>query len=163
MLSTFDLFHKHLEYKDGNLFWKIPTARWVNPGDIVGQSVMPNGYLRIGFLRKRYYLHRIIFFMHHGYFPKNVDHINGDRRDCRIENLRDASVQRNNMNRSKSEGTSSQYKGVHWRKDRQKWQAYIKFNKKKASLGCFHDEKDAARAYNQKAIELFNTRNLYNN
>jgi hypothetical protein len=56
---------------------------------------------------------------------------------------------------SRNERTTSKYTGVHYYKDRGKWQAYINKDKKRYSLGYFKDESEAAKAYNIKAIELF--------
>lgn len=44
--------------------------------------------------------HRVVWFLHHGYWPKEIDHINRDGRDNRIENLRDVSHHVNVMNKS---------------------------------------------------------------
>jgi hypothetical protein len=61
----------------------------------------------------------------------------------------------NSRNRTKLQNTSSVYNGVSWKKGQQKWEARIKdINGRKLYLGCFNNEKDAARAYNNKAIEL---------
>jgi hypothetical protein len=98
------------------------------------------------------YLHR--FIMNVPMRNPIVDHINGDKLDCRRENLRKCSKQENNRNASKREKTtSSKYKGVYKHKD--KWRAYIYLNKKKISLGCYENEIDAALAYDKKAKELF--------
>lgn len=51
--------------------------------------------------------------------------------------------------------TSSKYKGVHWRKDINKWVARISHRNKRIHLGCFDDEREAAKAYNEKALELW--------
>lgn len=150
-----DNFHEYFEYRDGHLYWKKKAARWIVIGSATAEHRTPNGYMRIGLHRKRYFLHRVIFHMHHGYFPKFVDHINGIRDDNRIENLREATGTQNHANQIKREGLSSQYKGVHWRKDRGKWSAQIKLNRQSIRLGCFSNEEDAARAYDQKATELF--------
>ncbi len=88
--------------------------------------------------------------------PKNIqtDHINGNKLDNRRENLRICSRSENNMNRHKVRG-KSKYKGVGWFKQTQCWQAYISKNYKIIHLGLFKSEKEAAKAYNQKAKELF--------
>ncbi|MGL5013631.1 MAG: HNH endonuclease [Bacteroidales bacterium] len=150
-----EVFHEFFEYREGNLFWKKKSAKWTAVGGPVAPYVMPNGYLRVGLKGKRYYAHRLIYCMFHNEMPQAVDHINGDRSDNRIENLRAATTRKNNQNRTKSEGTSSQYKGVHFRKDRQKWQVQIKHHGKSIRLGCYFCEKEAALAYNKKAVELF--------
>ena len=85
-----------------------------------------------------------------------VDHINHDKLDNCVSNLRWVSNQQNSMNKTKtSSNTSSKYKGVSFDRKRNKWAVAIKINNKKKFLGYFVDEKDAARAYNNKAVELF--------
>ena len=99
--------------------------------------------------QKKLKLHRVIMNVTN---PKIVvDHINGDGLDNRKCNLRICSHKENMMNRVKQNDTTSKYKGVWWDKDMKRWRAYIG-NKK---LGSFKLEVDAAKAYNEKAKELF--------
>lgn len=84
-----------------------------------------------------------------------VDHIDGDKSNCQLNNLRIATNQQNQMNRKKTIGTSSKYKGVHWYTRHQLWSAAIHFNYKKIFLGYFSNERKAAKAYDTKAKELY--------
>lgn len=84
-----------------------------------------------------------------------IDHKDRDRTNNHLTNLRYVSIQENNMNRGKHGNTSSQYKGVSWQKHRSKWKAGIKVNGKNIHLGVFENEEDAAKAYNEKAFELY--------
>lgn len=84
-----------------------------------------------------------------------TDHINGNGLDNQRKNLRPATVQQNNRNARKQEGTTSQYKGVCWRKDKKKWNAYIMVDRKRLHLGYFTDEKEAAKAYDAAAKKHF--------
>lgn len=85
-----------------------------------------------------------------------IDHINGDRLDNRRCNLRMCKKEDNNKNRRVNKSkTSSQYKGVTWRKHAKAWKAYIKLNQKQIHLGYFKNEFDAAIAYNKAAEQLF--------
>ena len=84
-----------------------------------------------------------------------VDHINRNPLDNRKENLRLADYSDNAANRTKTLYTTSQYKGVSFRASRNCFQAEITFDGKRHYLGNFKDEKLAAKAYNDKAIELF--------
>jgi hypothetical protein len=78
------------EYRnDGYLIRKIKTSNSVKTGDIAGCDT-GNGYKKIRAFGKPYLSHRLIFFWHYGVFPKEIDHINGDTVDNRIENLRAA-------------------------------------------------------------------------
>jgi hypothetical protein len=83
-----------------------------------------------------------------------LDHINGDIRDNRVENLRWASKSENGMNRSKQKNNASGYKGVYWNRGSNKWRAYIKRDGKDHHLGYFKTAEEAAEAYNKAAIEL---------
>ncbi len=84
-----------------------------------------------------------------------VDHWNGDGLDNRRFNLRSATAGQNLQNQQKQVGRTSRFKGVAWRKDLGKWQAYIHFQRSRQHLGYFVDEEKAAMAYNEAATSLF--------
>lgn len=85
-----------------------------------------------------------------------VDHINRNSLDNRRMNLRIANKSTNAMNSKKRIGKlTSKYKGVSFRKDRNKYRAYITYKQKTFNLGHFTEENDAARAYDKKALILF--------
>lgn len=82
-----------------------------------------------------------------------IDHINNNRLDNRMINLRSVTTGVNNHNKNKKEGCTSQYIGVC--KNRNKWQAEISYEGKKEHLGLHQTEIEAAQAYNKKAKELY--------
>jgi len=84
-----------------------------------------------------------------------VDHKNGDGLDNQRQNLRAATSGQNLQNQHKQIGCTSRFKGVTWRKDLGKWQAYIHFQRSRHHLGYFVDEQRAAAAYDQAALRLF--------
>jgi len=85
----------------------------------------------------------------------DVDHINHNCLDNRRCNLRTCSRSENSYNQIKSPNKTSKYKGVVWHKQLKKWQTSIMLNRRSVYLGCFVDEIDAARIYDEKAKELF--------
>lgn len=103
--------------------------------------------------RKTLYLHRILLNPGNQY----IDHINGNKLDNRKENLRVASRSQNAMNTNKLKNKTSIYKGVYLYKRTGKWIARISLNGKCYSLGCFVNEIDAAKAYDNAAIKFFGT------
>lgn len=84
-----------------------------------------------------------------------TDHINGNGIDNRKCNLRIATHSENIRNTQKQKGCTSKYKGVYWNKTDKIWRAKIFFNKKRIHLGSYDKEIDAAKAYNNKAKELY--------
>jgi hypothetical protein len=90
-----------------------------------------------------------------------IDHININKFDNRIQNLRIVSASSNNQNKEKNKNCSSKYIGVY--KNKKKWISTINKNYKKYYLGSFINEVDAAIAYNNKAIELYGNNCKINN
>lgn len=98
------------------------------------------------------YMHRIIMNAPKG---MTVDHINGDKLDNRRENLRLCEHAENMRNMKKHKDNKSGYKGVSWNKYHKRWVATIGFNYEHIRIGFFDNIHDAARAYNERAKELF--------
>lgn len=84
-----------------------------------------------------------------------VDHINRDRMDNRKSNLRIADYTLNGFNKGKQSNNTSGYVGVSWDKQKQKWEAHIKINRKKKFLGYFDDVGDAVKARHDAEIEYY--------
>ena len=83
-----------------------------------------------------------------------VDHIDGDRLNNTRANLRAATRSQNGYNRGKTKSNTSGYKGVGWHKAAGKWAAFIQYDKIPKHLGLFKCKHEAARAYNNAALEL---------
>ena len=103
------------------------------------------------------YMHRLIAGTPRG---METDHINGNGLDNRRSNLRIATPSQNSANTGKpkrpnGERHTSQFKGVSWDKSRGKWQAKITVARKCRNLGRYEVEADAARAYDNAAVEAW--------
>lgn len=130
---------------DDDDFEKLSKMNWRNE----------KGYAKSGGAYNSVYMHRIIM---NPPEDMQIDHINGKTLDNRKCNLRIVTEAQNKYNRCKYGGkrkNKSGYKGVWKPKNSNKYTAEIRFNYKKYYLGVFDVPEDAAKAYNEKAIELF--------
>jgi hypothetical protein len=97
-------------------------------------------------------LHRFIMSVNH---PKiDVDHEDHNGLNCQRSNLRPCVRGENNGNQTKTRG-ASQFKGVSWDSSRMLWRTFITVHNTSKFLGRFHDERDAALAYDVAARAAF--------
>jgi len=116
------------------------------------------GYARVNVGKRTLFAHRIIYAVVTGKMPEgDIDHINGDRIDNRIQNLRDVSQLENGHNRKKQKNNSSGFQGVYWDAHAQKWRARICVNKQAIHLGLFEDINDAVQARKMAKIKYHPT------
>ena len=114
-----------------------------------------DGYACLSYRRGPIPLHRIIYLLLEGRLSTKdnpIDHINQNKLDNRIENLRLASRSKNAANK-KVRPNKSGYRGVYPSKD--KWIAQISIEGKVKALGRFSSKEDAALAYNRAALQLW--------
>jgi hypothetical protein len=119
------------------------------------------GYIVVSINKKKYYAHRLAWFYVHGEWPEHhIDHINGDRSDNRISNLR-KSTNSENMQNIKGPRVDNKFNllGVCFDKQRQKFLAQIKLNGKNKYLGRFDNPDLAHEAYMaaKRKFHEFNT------
>lgn len=131
---------------------KLYRAKTTSASAIRGQEVnysSSNGYLQVRIRRSPYAVHRIIWYLNTGIEPGNliVDHIDGNKQNNRIENLRLATSSQNRFNQKIRKDNSSGYKGVAWVKDKNKFRAVIHFNGKCKFLGYYKTAIEAHQAY----------------
>lgn len=124
-------------YEDGNLIWKQPTGRRISVGQVAGRN--NNGYRMIGFMGKEYMAHRLVFMFHHGYLPPEVDHIDGNRSNNKIDNLRAATHAENLRNQRLKSSNTSGLKNVGWAKREQRWRVRVTIDGKDKHIGYFKD------------------------
>jgi len=149
--ETYTLFlecHRLFYYDNGALVRKITTGSSASAGSRVGCS-RGLKYPQVRVLSKGHSAHRIIYLLQQGWLPEQVDHINGDISDNRIENLRAATHAQNQQNRKLQSNNASGVKGVYFNKLQKQWVAQINHNKKRTHLGCFFNLEDAAAAVRQ--------------
>jgi len=133
-----------LEYRDGKLFWKVSRGR-IKIGSEAGRLIS-SGYKQVGFKGKVYLQHRLIWVMHGNDPVDCLDHIDGDRLNNRIENLRPATKTENNWNAILKITNTSGIKGVTWNKNRTCWQGHVGYKGKQHHVGCFKNKEECAKA-----------------
>lgn len=146
-----DIIVSDIEYRsDGTLWWtKSGSGRNLNKP--IG-TLTHQGYLQCTFQQTQKKVHHLVWFLHHGYWPTNLDHINKDKSDNRIENLREgASV--NNHNRNMPLPVSG-LQGA--QKSRGKYRASIRINGETEHLGVFSTPEEASKVYLKRKGKLLN-------
>jgi hypothetical protein len=139
----------------GVFVWRARDGWRNNRAGRVAGVIGKDGYARIATHHKSYLAHRLAWAYVYGAWPTQwLDHINRNRADNRITNLREASTLTNAQNTPRYQNNKSGCKGVYAR-SWGKWEAYITVAKKRIYLGV-HETFDAARDARRKAQdELF--------
>jgi hypothetical protein len=169
-LPSREYLHECFYYRRGKLFWKwrplhhfnedryrkIFNKKYVGSEAGVTKDHGKSGYrhiINIDYISYKRY--RIIFVMFNGNFSEEIDHINGDPLDDRIENLRESTRGQNSMNSSLQERRIGEFKGVSLIKKNNKYKARLKLYGKEIHIGCFHSKEDAHKAYCEAARKYF--------
>lgn len=157
MTLQVETVRKLFTYSDGNLIRNTATAHNAKKGNIAGWKNVSTGYRYVSILKKEYLLHRLIWFYHYGYFPENdVDHIDRNVNNNRIENLREVSRSCNVKNKDVRRDSISGVTGVnpyHYGL-KYKWRSSIQVDGKSVNLGKFENLLDAVKA--RHSAEVFN-------
>jgi hypothetical protein len=132
MKITQEYLHSLFYYEDGMLYRRYNNRNnGVKAGAPAGTYHSATGYFRISIDGKRYPFHRILFLYHHGYLPEMVDHIDCDKKNNRIENLRDANATWNNTNKTIQRNNNSGIKGISFYPKFNRIHAQIQVNRRK--------------------------------
>ncbi|WP_261505722.1 HNH endonuclease signature motif containing protein [Burkholderia multivorans] len=148
-MITLDELKSIVEYdQETGLFTWIKTRSYKH---LIGKrsgSLQVNGYVAITINKKKYLAHRLAWLYVHGSEPPEcIDHINGNRSDNRICNLRLATKKENNHNTHQFSENKAGYTGISWAKRQKKWRARIKVDGKEKYLGYFTSKEEAHAAY----------------
>lgn len=147
-------FKDRLNYSDGKLYWSNHEKNKGFKGKVCGGK-NSCGYVVFRMEGKLYYSHRVIYSMFVGDVSGGfIDHINGDRSDNRLENLRLVSRGENNKNSTISKTNKSGVTGVHFDKGTSKFRVQISLKNKTKHIGVYSDFNQAVKA-RKKAEEKY--------
>jgi hypothetical protein len=156
------------EKDTGRLYWRRRPVEWFKPNSL-GQMAAANawnrryaeqeaftstnggGYRNGCVLRVNLKAHRVAWAIHHGRWPSEVDHLNGDKTDNRLDNLREVTRQINSCNRSRRSDNSSGAVGVDFYQGRT-WRARLHTQGREVVIGYFDTMESAVAA--RKAAQL---------
>lgn len=114
-----------------------------------------NGYVYVCWNFKQMRAHRLAWFYVHGVWPLQVDHIDLDRSNNQLRNLRESTQSQNRANSPRPVTNTSGVKGVRFLHDRGKWRADIRVDGRKKFLGNFDSRDEAAMVYAAAARQHF--------
>jgi len=136
------------DHDNGNFFWKVNRyGRGGSRAGMVAGFINENGYRCFRIKGKKFYAHRLAWLFIHKQWPHGIiDHINGNRSDNRICNLREVTTSQNIANTNATCAKSS-LRGAHWSSEKGKWFSRIMFNGKTKYLGYFNSKEEAHNAY----------------
>lgn len=152
---TADRLREVLTYdpETGVFRWKVRTSIRVTVGEVAGY--LRDGYRFITIDGRKYRAHRLAWLYMYGVWPAELDHVNGDRADNRISNLREATRTQNNANTPIRKNNTSGVKGVCWDKRKRKWMAQIRVRGVQRFLGYYETTEEAGEAYAAAAARYF--------
>ena len=168
-----DVLRQLLRYEPetGRLFWREREAAWFSVGkdgatrnaakwnarfagkEAINSASASHGYLDGAVLGQGVLAHRVAFAIAHGRWPVGIDHIDGDRRNNRLSNLREADQAENTLNAKIRADNKSGASGV-WRLKRGGWRARIKRSGVIEDLGTFQTKEAAVEAWRIAAARL---------
>lgn len=164
-MSDYVKLNKVLNYcpNTGVLSWCKTVSNSAREGQEAGSN-HNKGYRFIRYQGKFYFTHKVAWLLFYKDWPSGeIDHINGDKKDNRINNLRVVTRQQQMTNTPSKKNSSSRFKGVTWHKVNKKWRVQIAIKGVKYHLGMFDDEREAALMYNYAAMEAWGKHARFNN
>ena len=151
---------ENFDYKDGKLFWRKKISNKINAGSEAGHFYSRPDRVgkrcKISLNGKKYFRSRLVWVMHFGEIPEGIqiDHIDRNVSNDRIENLRLATNSENNINKEMKISNTSGFRGIYFCKNKNKWLAEIGLNGKQYRIGRFKTKEEAYQAYLKSAREF---------
>lgn len=131
----------------GEFTWLVSASPRVRAGGPAGYLRKRDGYIVVRVHGHGYSAHRLAWFYMYGAWPRSIDHIDRNRANNALKNLREATVSQNAMNTAFRNMNGSGYRGVTWNKGSGKWQAQSRLNGRNHYLGVFDTAEKASEAY----------------
>jgi hypothetical protein len=153
-MLTQDYLKQLFTYDNGKLFWRVSRTNSVRIGNEAGSTRNDNGRRIINLDGKVVYAHRMIFLFHHGWLPAEIDHIDRNPSNNRIENLRSVTRAENQRNTGLRKDNTSGVKGVCWYEPTKRWTAQIRINGVRKRLGYFKNLEEAAAVMDSAYLKL---------
>ena len=154
-MITTEYLKEHFSYKNGQLIRIKKVSNISKLNQPIG-NIASNGYIQVRLGNKLHRLHRLIW-IYHGYkLPKYLDHINGNKTDNRIENLRPATKTQNEYNKLIRKDNKSGFRGVYWNKQTDKWRVRLKIDGKHKDFGQFEELELAGLVAQEARSKYFN-------
>ena len=153
---TVETLRAVLDYDaDTGIFRRRVSRGNVEAGAVAG-TVSEKGYICIMVNGTLFKAHRLAWLHFHGVMPQDqIDHLNGDKADNRIANLRDVPHCMNQQNQTRPpKNSTSGFRGVAWHKRDKRWQARIKVNGREQYIGYFETAEAAHAAYLAAKLQL---------
>lgn len=153
-------------YDIGRLYWKVRPQSHFSREDIcinvnnkysetLAGYLASNGYYMVGIKRRMVMCSRVIFKIHYGRDPiADIDHIDLDTSNDKIDNIRESTRSQNMANRH-GWGQKSKIKGVRQTKSGKKWEAAICINYQQLHLGTFDTKEEAIQKYTEAAKQYY--------
>lgn len=141
----------------GILTWLESKGRAI-VGQVAGAKQTSRGktYIQVKIDRSYYKGHQLAWVLYYGIWPMfDLDHIDGDGTNNRVDNLRPCSMAQNKANSRRYKNNKSGHKGVFWKKDSKNWSVSIQKNGVRRHLGRFSSYDDAVAAYTNEAKALY--------
>jgi hypothetical protein len=143
-----------LRIEDGVAYWRESPGPSAAVGSRAG-NIKPRGYVSIGFRGQYFQLHRLVFLARHGHLPAEIDHIDGNPANNRVENLRPVTRTQNLWNSRRRNANTSGVKNVSWCARDRRWIVQLRSGGRLAYVARFSSLDEAAADAEQARVETF--------